>query len=140
MHVTTKEIDDKGVHILTSVLEGDGALALASEKAELKASIVSVQRTESGGVKVQVALSINEPAPVEAPAPSTPEDEAVSYLAGKGFDAAAALLQVSKFGASRILSQRDAEKLEADKKLDEELKALLTPKAEEAKAETGTVN
>lgn len=139
MHVTTKEVDQNGTHVITSVLEGDGALAIASAEATLSASVISVQRTESGGVKVQVALTITEPAPAVAPAPLTPEDEAIAYLVGKNFDASAALLQVSKFGATRILAQRDAEKAEEAKKLDEELKALLTPK-EEPKAETGTVN
>ncbi|HEX3156794.1 MAG TPA: hypothetical protein VHV32_19350 [Candidatus Angelobacter sp.] len=139
MHVTTKDVDEKGTHILTSVLEGDGPIALASEKAKLSATVISVQRTDSGGVKVQTALTISEPAPEVAPEPLKPEDEAVAYLVSKGFAADAAVVHVGKFGATRVLAQRDAEKVAADKQLDDELSALLAPKKEDEKP-TGTIN
>lgn len=61
MHVTTKEVDDQGVHILTSTVEADGAFELASAQAKLDAKVIAVRRTDSGGVVVQTALTITEP-------------------------------------------------------------------------------
>src|SRR4051812_48503747 len=90
MHVTEKIVDDNGVHILSSTLEADGAFALASEKAKLDAKVIAVRRTDSGGVFVQTAVSIDEPKPSpakvpepEKPAP-TPAELAEEYLKSTG--------------------------------------------------------
>ena len=125
MHVTTKEVDNNGVHILTSVIEGDGPVALASSEAKLSASVISCQRTDSGGIKVQVAVTVAEPAPEAKPTPLTPQDEAVAYFVSKGFAPDAALAQVNKFGIARVLAQRDNEKVAENKKLDDELAEML---------------
>jgi hypothetical protein len=126
MHVTTKEVDQNGVHILTSVIEGDGALAIASEEANLTASVVSVKRTASGGVQVQTSVTISEPAPASAPTPLTAQDEAVAYFVSKGFTKESAEKQVARFGVYRIFAQRKADNAAASQKLDEELSELLS--------------
>jgi hypothetical protein len=125
MHVTTKEVDQDGTHILTSVVESDGPNALCTEQAKLTAKIISLQRTPSGGVQIQAALTIDEPVQVvaEAPAPvkaPTLEEQAAAYFESKGYSAEDAQAQVEKFGAVRVLAQRD-------KELDDQLAAALSP-------------
>src|SRR5690349_349663 len=112
MHITTKEVDDQGVHILTSIVEADGPLALCSADATLDAKVISVQRTDAGGVKVQTSLTITEPAPAVAPTPEpvvpepTPEERASAYLEGKGLSADDAKAAVAKFGAGAVLAKQ----------------------------------
>jgi hypothetical protein len=125
MHVTTKEIDENGVHILTSILEGDGAVELASDKASLSASVISAQRTESGGVKVQVALRIVEPAPEQKEEPKSPEEQALAYLKGKGFNDGEAAEALKRFGLDRVLGARNEEADAKNKELDEEFKSII---------------
>ena len=138
MHVTTKEIvADKesrakypdlndGTHILTSVVEADGPVALCSADAKLEARVISIQRTDSGGVKVQVALNITEPAPTVAPVALAPKDQASAYLAGKGMNTAEIAKAIETFGVDRILAREAAEKDQAAKALDEQLNKLLS--------------
>lgn len=113
MHVTTKEIDDQGAHILTSLLEGDGAVALASEEAELDAEVISLQRTASGGIQVQTAVFVKEPAPPAPAAPPAPEpsaeEKAAAYLQSKGLSADEAKAGVQKFGVAAILKKQNEE-------------------------------
>jgi len=120
MHVTTKEVDQNGTHILTSVVEGDGPNPIASANAKLNAKVISLQRTESGGVQVQTALTIDEPtsAPVVTLAPA---DEAVAYLVAKGIAEAEAKEDVATFGVDRVLAARAKDAAEAQAKLDEQL-------------------
>lgn len=137
MHVTTKEVvADKetrekypdvaeGAHVLTSTIEGDGPLPIASELATFHAEVLSTVRTASGGVEVKIAVEIDEPAPVavepvKAEVVATPEETAVAYLVSKGTNEADAEAHVAKFGAARILAARD-------KELDAELQASLAP-------------
>lgn len=116
MHVTEKIVDENGVHILTSVIEADGPFAICSKDAKLEAKVISLQRTESGGVKLQVALSVEEPKPEPAPVaePATPlptaEEEAAEYLAEKGLSAEEAKSAVERFGASAVLAKRNQER------------------------------
>lgn len=126
MHVTSKEVDENGKHILTSVLEADGPFALVSEKGSISASVVSAVRTSSGGVELKVAVSISEPA-VEAPKSLSEEDVALEYLASKGIKGDEAKEDLAKFGASRILAQKSGDEAKAQSELDEELKAKLSP-------------
>ncbi len=137
MHTTTKDVvgnaDDAkamnvpvGTHILTSVIEGDGAVALASEKATLSGKVLSVQRTDSGGIQVQTAVFISEPAPAAAPAPPPPEpsaeEKAIAYFTSKGFPAKTAEAQVAQFGVGRVLAMRD-------KELDQALEKVVAAKS-----------
>lgn len=72
MHVTTKDTSTDGSkHTLTSVLEADGAHELASVDAALVGEVLSLNRTASGGIEVEVAITIHEPSAV--PAPVEPE-------------------------------------------------------------------
>ena len=140
LHLTTKEVvatEDQskklklpvGTHIVTTVLEADGPNPLASKDAKFDAEVISVQRTDSGGVQIQVAVAFEEPAPAvaEAPAPAAPEptlsDAAVAYFVDKGFTKEDAEKQVSRFGVGRVIAMRD-------KQLDEEL-ATVVAKASE---------
>jgi hypothetical protein len=135
MHVTTKDTvgtdaDAKalnvpiGTHILTSVIEGDGATELASVKAKLSAKVLSVQRTDSGGIQVQTAALVSEPTPAPAPTPvpvvvpPTPQEQAESYFVEKGMTPESAKAQVARFGTTRVLAMRD-------KELDDQLAALV---------------
>jgi hypothetical protein len=131
MHVTTKEVDDQGVHILSSTVEADGPFQLASEKASLDAKVIAVRRTDSGGVFVQTALTIVEPTPEVPKAPEpvepapTPEALATEYLKEKGMSEGEAKAAIERFGAAKILQKQVAER-------DAELNALLaTPKPSE---------
>lgn len=134
MHVTTKDVVQNadqaqalglpvGAHLLTSVLEADGACELASDKAKLSGKVLSIERTASGGISVQVAVSVVEPA-VEAPKvePEKPrlsnQELAVAYFQGKGFSAKEAEEKVEQFGVDRVLAKRDAE---LNDQLDQEL-------------------
>lgn len=124
MHVTTKEVDDQGVHILTSTVEADGAFELASAQAKLDAKVIAVRRTDSGGVVVQTALTITEPKAETpaAPEPAKPEptvaEQAEEYLKSTGLSDAEAKAAVERFGAAKILQKKNAA-------LDQELDALL---------------
>jgi hypothetical protein len=124
MHVSTKDTDENGVHILTNTVEGDGPVEVASAKAKLSARVISVQRTDSGGVRVQTALEITEPQPeapkaAEAPTPApTPEEEAAAFLKEQGLSDEEAKTAVEKFGSQAILLKRMA-------KREAELNALL---------------
>ena len=137
MHVTSKEVVadpetrkkypelSDGTHIITSQLEGDGPLPIASENAKFVTEVLSAVRTSSGGVEVKVAVSIQEPAPVAPVAvleevPPTAEQAAAAYLVSKGATEADAESEVQKFGADRILSARDKE---LDAELDQTLHA-----------------
>lgn len=127
MHVTDKIVDDKGVHILSSTLEADGPFVLASPKAKLDATVIALRRTDSGGIFLQTALTITEPAPeVAAPAPEpeklpTPEELATDYLKSTGLSDSEAKAAVERFGAAKILQKKNAA-------LDSELEALLAKK------------
>lgn len=117
-----------GAHILTITEEADGALELASEKAELKARVISTERTISGGFQVQVAVEIIEPqpeAPPVAAVPLTPDEEAIAYLKSKDFGEVAIKSQLERFGAARILAARDREAANRDAELDKELAETL---------------
>jgi len=127
MHVSTKEVDDQGVHILSSTVEADGPFELASDKAKLDAKVIAVRRTDSGGVFVQTALTITEPEPVvqkapepEKPAPTAAE-LATDYLKSTGLSDSEAAAAVERFGAQKILQKKQAA-------LDAELEALLESK------------
>jgi hypothetical protein len=136
MHISTKDVVadarqakelslEIGSHIITALIEGDGAVALASDKAEFDARVISVQRTDSGGIQVQTAVFVREPAPEkvkepEAPKPQpTAEEQAISYLVSKGSSEDEAKSQVERFGVDRILSARN-------KELDAEVAALVS--------------
>jgi hypothetical protein len=127
MHVTEKIVDDKGVHILSSTLEADGPFEIASPKAALEAKVIALRRTASGGVFLQTAVSITEPAaePVVVPEPEkpapTPEELATEYLKSTGLSASEAAGAIERFGAAKILQKKNAA-------LDAELSALLDPK------------
>lgn len=133
MHTTTKDVIGTteeakemnvpvGTHILTSIIEGDGAVAMASEQAKLSAKVLHVTRTVSGGIEVQTAVFVSEPTPAAAPAPPPPEptdqEKAEAYFTSKGFSVASAKAQVEQFGVGRVLAM-------ASKELDEKLKALV---------------
>lgn len=127
MHTTTKDTDRDGVHILTSTIEADGPGELVSAKGEVKAEVISVQRTDSGGIQVQTAVKISEPVPEVVPVPEppapepTPEEQANAYLTGKGLSAEDAAAAVAKYGVRAVLIKQ---KLEHDRELD----ALLAEK------------
>ena len=123
MHVTTKEVDDQGVHILTSVIEADGPIALCSADAKISAKVISVQRTSSGGIQVQAAVEIQEPAPKPAP---TRDDEAIAFLASKGIKGDEARQMIAKFGRERILAQKKEQEAQSQKQLDQELQKALS--------------
>jgi hypothetical protein len=127
MHVTSKEIDENGTHIITSVIEGDGAVELASPNAKLQAKVISLQRTASGGVQVQTAVFIDEPAPAPAraaPAPEAPamtaEASALEYLKEKGLTDSEAQSALARYGSQEVLIRKQAERKA-------ELDALLSP-------------
>lgn len=128
MHVTEKIVDENGVHILTSQIEADGPFAICSKDAKLEAKVIGLQRTESGGVKLQVALTVEEPKPEAAPVaePAAPlptvDEEALAYLVNdKGLKKEEAQAAVDRFGAAKIIANRNKER-------DEELAALLAKK------------
>lgn len=127
MHVTDKVVDEQGVHILSSTIEADGPLQLASPKASLDAKVIAVRRTDSGGVFVQTALTITEPTPepVKAPEPEkpapTPEELAAEYLVSTGLSTTEAKAAVERYGAAKILQKKTAA-------LDAELDALVAKK------------
>lgn len=127
MHVTTKETDEGGAHVLTSIIEGDGAVALASDKAEIVASVLSASRTDSGGIQVKLAVTVKEPAPPPV-APADPKDQAIAYFVEKGFTAKDAAAQVERFGADRVLAQKAKEEAEKQAAQDKELADLLAGK------------
>lgn len=131
MHVTDKIVDKDGVHILSSTLEADGPFQLASPNAQLDAKVIALRRTDSGGVFLQTAVTVSEPAPVVAavPEPAKPEpsddEKAADYLVSTGLSAEAAKSAVERFGAAKILKKKQAA-------LDAELDALVAPKKAEA--------
>lgn len=124
MHVTSKEVDENGKHILTSVLEADGPLELVSAKGSVSASVASVVRTSSGGIEVKVVVAVTEPV-VEAPKSVSPDDLALEYLAGKGITGKEAEDALKVYGADRILARKSDDAAKAQAELDEELKAKL---------------
>jgi len=115
-----------GTHLITALIEGDGAVELASSKATITARVIgSPTRTSSGGIEVKVAVLVSEPvpAPILVPEPvhvPTPEEDAAAYFVGLGMTQKDAEGQVERFGAARVLAMRD-------KKLDEELANLVEP-------------
>jgi hypothetical protein len=127
MHVTTKEVDDQGVHVLSSTVEADGPFELVSPKGKLEAEIIALRRTDSGGVYIQTALKITEPTPEVPKAPEpvkaapTPEELAGEYLKSKGLSPKEAQAAIERFGAAKILAKKNQE-------LQEELDALVAPK------------
>lgn len=135
MHNTTKEVVadekvakelgvDQGTHILSTTCEADGPFEMVSPKGKLHAEIIALRRTESGGVFLQTALSIEEPqpevpkAPEPVEAPPTPEELAAAYLKEKGMKPGEAKAAIERYGAAKILQEKNAER-------DAELKALL---------------
>lgn len=129
MHVTTKEVDQSGTHILTSVVEGDGPNPICSADAKLEAKVISLSRTDSGGIQVQTAVTISEPAPavaVVAAVPLTADQQATAYLVSKGQSETDAAANVAKFGADRILTAKADDEAAAAQALDAELKSLLS--------------
>ena len=124
MHTTTKDVigtaDDAkamnvpvGTHILTSTIEGDGPVAMCSDKASLSAKVLHVTRTGSGGIEVQTAVSVSEPTPAPVMASAPAEDPkflaAVDYFIGKGLTDADARKNVNQFGVDRVLAAKDKE-------------------------------
>lgn len=138
MHTSVKDVvgtsDDAskynvpvGTHIVTALMEGDGAVELASKDAKLSARVISISRTDSGGVQVQTAVLISEPAPVAVKV-ITPEEDAAQFLVDKlGISMEAAKSQVTHFGASRVLAAKAKEAAEKNSDLDKELEAVLQP-------------
>jgi hypothetical protein len=62
VHVSTKDTNHEGnAHLLTSTVESDNEFPLCSEDAELKGEVLSVKRTISGGIEVQVMVSVSAP-------------------------------------------------------------------------------
>jgi hypothetical protein len=136
MHITSKDVigDQKtadelevpvGAHVITSTVDGDGAVQLVSPDAKLHADVISIARTPSGGFEVKTAVFIKEPLPSVAEVPLTPDAQAAAYLASKGQDETEAEESVTKYGASRILAAKakeDAAKhADLDKELEEDL-------------------
>src|ERR1035441_4513292 len=133
MHITTKDIVAKqedllkypdaslpiGTHILTSIIEGDGPVALCSELAKFDAKVISTQRTASGGIQVQTAVSVAEPGLVSTA--SGPNADALRFLQSKGFSGDESAAHLDKFGATRILAQCDKDAAAENAKLDEEV-------------------
>ena len=124
MHVSTKEVDEGGVHTLTNLVEADGPFALASPNAKLDARVAEIRRTESGGIEVKTQFMISEPvaavAAVPAPEP-TADDLALAYLKEKGLGDDDAKAALGKFGTSAILAKQADER-------SAELNNLLGPK------------
>jgi hypothetical protein len=132
MHITTKDVvanksdQEKypdsslpvGTHILTSILEGDGPVALCSDTAKFDAKVISAKRTDSGGIQVQTAVTVLEPASVSTA--SGPNADALRYLISKGFSPEDSAAHLDKFGSGRILAQRDKDVAEENVALDEE--------------------
>lgn len=113
-------------HIISGVLEGNGATALASEKAKLSAKVVKLARTAGGGVEYQLAIFVSEPIQVvekvePVKAPPTDREKAVAYFVSKGFRPEQAEKQVDRFGVKRVIDQLEAE-------LDKELQDALSKK------------
>lgn len=114
-------------HIISGTLEGQGAVSLASEKAEIDGKIIKLERTASGGISYQVAIFVDEPEPEPAVAEEalvaekslTLEEQAVSYFTEKGMPVASAVSQVKRFGVDRVLAMRN-------KELDEQLSNLVS--------------
>jgi hypothetical protein len=111
----------KDAHIVTGTLEANGAAELVSPIGEISAKIIKLQRTTSGGIDYQLAIFTEEPEPVLAPEPMTPEGTALTpeqtallYFTEKGMPLATARAQVARFGVERINRMRD-------KELDDEL-------------------
>lgn len=114
-----------GTHIATITMEADGPVEIASSKATLSARIIkSPERTDSGGVTLQVAIGVSEPTPVVAAPPPKPEDTAVKYFTDRGLSETDAKKQVEKFGVERILKQQAAEAEVKSKSLDDELASM----------------
>lgn len=124
MHTTTKDVigtaDEAkemnvpvGTHVLTSVIEGDGPVQLASDKATLSARVLHATRTDSGGIEVQVAVFVSEPTSAPAPPPPAPEptalDNDLAYFTDKGFSMESAKINVAQFGVARVLAMREKE-------------------------------
>lgn len=111
MHVATKDSSKDGsAHLLTTVIEADGAFELCHIGDDLKGEILSVRRTDSGGIEVQVAVSITKP--VAAPLQLVEDPgflEAVAYIIGKGYDEVTARKKVNVFSAARVLAAKDKE-------------------------------
>lgn len=76
MHVTTKDSSKDGAnHILTSVLESDAATELVRADQVLKAEVLAVRRTVSGGIEVQTLVTIGNTEPEPEPEPPSTEAE-----------------------------------------------------------------
>jgi hypothetical protein len=113
-------------HLVSGVLEGNGATALASEKAKLSAKTVKLTRTAGGGVEYQFAIFVSEPIQVvkesePVKAPPTDEEKAIAYFVEKGMKFETAKKQVERFGVKRVLDQLEAE---LDQELQSELKKV----------------
>jgi hypothetical protein len=134
VHTTTKDVIGTaeeaktmnvpvGTHVLTSTIEGDGPVQMASDKAALSARVLHTTRTDSGGIEVQVAVFVSEPTPAPAPAPApvppSPLDNAIAYFTEKGFTLESAKIQVAQFGVDRILAMKS-------KELDEKLAKVVS--------------
>jgi hypothetical protein len=66
MHVSSKVSDRDGAHhTITSVIEADGAFELAKADQDVKAEIVGVVRTLSGGIEVTTLVTVSDKAPKE---------------------------------------------------------------------------
>lgn len=100
-------------HVVEGQVEAHGATEFASAAAKLSGRLLSVERTDSGGIKYQLALYAHEPVKkVEPVATSlTPQEEASQYLQEtKGLSERDASAAVAKFGHTRILAEREKDK------------------------------
>ena len=106
-------------HIVSGVLEADGAHQLVSVEGHLSSKVIKLARSDSGGIEYQLAIFASEPRPVveRGTAPEvmpTQEQEAELYFTEKGFTPEDARKQVKRFGVQRVMAMRG-------KELDEEL-------------------
>jgi hypothetical protein len=71
MHVVSQDSSKDGrKHLLSTVIEADGASELASAKSQITARVISGRRTASGGIAVEVEILVREPGDVVV-APAT---------------------------------------------------------------------
>lgn len=109
--------------LVTGTIVGHGATELASINATLSARVVKLARNIAGGIDYQIAIFVNEPAPIAVVEARPAEDPnfiaAVDYFKLKGLSDGDARKQVNQFGVPRVLAARD-------KDLDQELQAVIS--------------
>jgi hypothetical protein len=114
-------------HIISGVLEADGNDALCSAEAKISSKVLMTERTESGGIRYQIAIFASEPKRAATQPPVAPHIEAAQYLLDEGAakDADHAADLVKTFGAARVLARKAKNKEEDDKALDRQLDEYL---------------